>query len=95
MSKLPVKHILLNDGKHIPQFGLGLFLLESSSATGIVQEAIKLGYRHFDCASIYENESELGETIKKDELSRKDFFITTKLWNNDQKYKDVFKAVQE
>ena len=58
------------------------------SAKGEVGKAIKIalqcGYRHFDCAYIYQNEPEIGEALnevfKEGKLKREDIFITSKLW---------------
>lgn len=49
-----------------------------------VAHAIKVGYRHIDCAYVYGNEKEVGEGIKDGlaatGIPRSDLFITTKLW---------------
>ena len=45
------------------------------------------GYRHIDCASVYGNEKEIGQAFDKifssKNISRKDMFVTSKLWNTD------------
>jgi alcohol dehydrogenase (NADP+) len=51
-----------------------------------VSEAIRLGYRHIDCAMLYGNEVEIGtairDAIKDCQVSRKELWITSKLWCN-------------
>lgn len=46
-----------------------------------VKHALKVGYRHLDCAAIYQNENEVGEGIKESGVPREEIFVTSKLWN--------------
>lgn len=76
----------LASGYSIPQVGFGLWKVDRASTANVVYNAIKVGYRHFDGAYDYQNEIEAGEGIRRaisDGLvTRKEIFITTKLWNN-------------
>ncbi len=51
-----------------------------------VVEALALGYRHIDCASVYGNEAEIGHAMKKvfdsGLVKRGDVWVTSKLWND-------------
>jgi len=80
----------------MPVVAYGTFRSEKNQVGPAVLEAIKAGYRHFDLAHIYGNESEIGEALKKafDEglVQRKDLFITGKLWNSDHDVAIVPKA---
>jgi len=67
--------------------GLGTWQLRKQQCVRAVREALEIGYRHIDTASAYENESEVGEGAKG--FPRADLFITTKLWIDVQKTKDV------
>jgi alcohol dehydrogenase (NADP+) len=64
-----------------------------------VREAISMGYRHIDCASVYHNEAEIGEVL--DEVltsglvSREDLWITSKLWNDMHGRGDVLVSVAQ
>ena len=74
----------LNNGVKIPMLGLGVFRMDDEKeAYKSVRTAIELGYRHIDTAMIYENEEPVGRAIRESGVSRDDFFVTTKLWNDD------------
>lgn len=83
-SAIPTPHLTLNDGRTIPQLGLGVFLVDPAEAERIVSEALEVGYRHIDTAMIYKNEEGVGRAIAKSGIPREELFITTKLWNSDQ-----------
>ena len=51
-----------------------------------------LGYRHFDGASLYDNESDFGDILIKHKISRNEIFVTGKVWNADQGYDNTLKA---
>ncbi len=82
----------LNNGVEMPWLGLGTWKLAGKEAENAVMHALKAGYRHIDTASIYENEEAVGKAVKKSGISRKDIFLTTKLWNDD--HKNVEKAFE-
>src|SRR3954471_1002937 len=68
----------------IPQFGLGVFQVPPEHTVENVLHAIEAGYRHIDTAKAYGNEAQVGQAIRASGLPREAFFITTKLWNDDQ-----------
>ncbi len=76
--------IALRDGSHIPQLGLGTYLVEPEDTERTVLEAFEVGYRHIDTARIYNNETEVGRAVAASGLAREDIYVTTKLWNSDQ-----------
>ncbi len=76
--------ILLNDGTTIPQLGLGTYRLDADTAERVVSEALELGYRHIDTASLYGNEVGVGRAIASSGLSRDEIYVTTKCWNSEQ-----------
>ncbi|KAI6647353.1 Alcohol dehydrogenase -like [Oopsacas minuta] len=75
--------VKLNNGLTIPQLGLGTFLSDKGLVGEAVKQAIKMGYRHIDCAWVYMNEEEVGSgidwAINEGICKREDLFITTKL----------------
>ena len=74
----------MNSGHEIPQLGLGTYLIPDDDAERVVADAIELGYRHIDTATIYENEEGVGKGLASSGLARDDLFVTTKLWNTEQ-----------
>lgn len=84
MTELIVPQVQLNDGNLIPQFGIGVWRLPPDETEQVVSEALELGYRHIDTASIYDNEAAVGRAIAASGVPREELFVTTKLWNTDQ-----------
>jgi diketogulonate reductase-like aldo/keto reductase len=84
------------NGVKIPQVGFGVYKLsEGNHLERVVEEAINVGYRHFDTAKIYENEEGLGSTIQKSKIAREEFFITSKVWNTELGYNATKKAFEQ
>lgn len=83
----------------MPSMGLGTWKSGPGEVYKAVREAIRIGYRHFDCAARYENEEEIGtalaDAVAAGEVSRADLWITTKLWNNAHQEKAVLPAIRE
>lgn len=90
MSDQP--HISFNDGKSIPQVGLGVWQTPNDTAVTAVKTALEAGYRHVDTAAAYHNEKGVGEGMRASGLDRKDIFLTTKLWNDDQGLDSTLRA---
>lgn len=82
---------LLN-GVEIPVIGLGTWKIPNDEVSDVVVEALKIGYRHIDTASIYKNEEGVGEGIRRSGINRSDLFVTTKVWNEDQGFLTTLKA---
>lgn len=74
----------------LPKIGLGTYLLEGKEARKTVEHAYNMGYRHFDTATFYENEEEIGKALKS--APRDTFQITTKVWNEDMGYHAALNA---
>ncbi|MDD4938076.1 MAG: aldo/keto reductase [Candidatus Shapirobacteria bacterium] len=93
------KTITLNNGNKIPILGLGTWKSINGSVGQAVKYAItQANYRHIDCASAYDNQSEIGQVFSEiigSKINRKNLFITSKLWNTDHKKEDVPKACQQ
>jgi 2,5-diketo-D-gluconate reductase B len=68
------------NGAKIPAIGLGTWELRGRQCARIVEQALKLGYRHIDTAQVYENEREVGDGLRASGVRRDDVFVTTKVW---------------
>jgi 2,5-diketo-D-gluconate reductase B len=67
-------------GARIPLIGLGTWDLRGGVCARIVEQALRLGYRHVDTAEMYDNEREVGEGLRASGVRRGDVFVTTKIW---------------
>ena len=78
----------LNNGARIPAIGLGTFGSDHASPQSVadaVKYAASIGYRHFDCASVYGNEDRIGQVFTQlfgSSLRRDEVWITSKVWND-------------
>lgn len=83
----------------MPAIGLGTWKMDDGAATPAVETAIRLGYRHIDCAPIYLNEPDIGEvfgkTFASGGLDRSEFWITSKLWCNRHHPDNVKSAIKQ
>lgn len=84
------------NGIEIPRLGFGVYKIKKGEEfERAVREAIRVGYRHFDTAKIYGNESALGRVIKNSGIPREQFFITSKVWTTDLGYQSTRRAFEE
>jgi 2,5-diketo-D-gluconate reductase B len=70
------------NGARMPAIGLGTWDLRGRTCVQMVEQALRLGYRHFDTAEMYGNEREVGEGLRACGVPRQDVFITTKVWQD-------------
>lgn len=92
------QYLTLNTGRQLPAVGLGLWKVERQTTAKVVVEAARAGYRHFDGASDYGNEAEVGEGLREVIASgicaREELRITSKLWNTYHRAEHVRPAVE-
>lgn len=83
------------NGAKIPSLGLGTWELRGRQCARLVEQALRLGYRHIDTAQIYENEREVGEGVRSSGVARRDVFIATKIWASRFAPSDLERSVKE
>jgi 2,5-diketo-D-gluconate reductase A len=93
-SGTSIETITLNNGIEMPILGFGTLYLTDELGVRSVSEAISLGYRLIDTATVYGNEEAVGGGITKSGIDRKDLFVTSKVWVDDSGYEKAKKAFQ-
>ena len=78
------ERITLNNGILMPKFGLGVYKAGDATIRA-VRTALECGYRLIDTAAFYNNETQVGKAIRESGVPREEVFITTKMWNQDQR----------
>jgi 2,5-diketo-D-gluconate reductase A len=90
----PVERITLNNGVQMPVLGFGTLYLTDDLGERCVADAISLGYRLIDTATIYGNEEAVGAGIKRSGIDRRELFVTSKVWVDDSGYEKARKAFE-
>jgi alcohol dehydrogenase (NADP+) len=84
-TKIALRH----GAGQIPAFGFGTLIPDPATTIRATRGALEAGFRHFDCAERYRNESEVGEALEEGlaagGIAREDIFVTTKLWNTNHR----------
>ncbi len=86
------------DGDTMPILGLGTWKSGKGEVYVAIREAIRIGYRHFDCATIYANENEIGQALHDamhdGDVKREELWVTSKLWNDSHAKDAVVPAIK-
>jgi 2,5-diketo-D-gluconate reductase A len=89
-------YVTLNNGLKMPILGFGVFQIpEPKECERCVIDAIESGYRLIDTAASYLNEGAVGKGVKNSGISRRDLFITSKLWVQDTGYERTREAIDK
>jgi diketogulonate reductase-like aldo/keto reductase len=83
------------NGASIPAIGLGTWELSGRPCARVVEQALRLGYRHLDTAQVYDNEREVGDGMRASGVRRDEIFLTTKVWTNHFAPHDLERSVKE
>lgn len=98
-SQIPQRR--LHTGDRMPAMGLGTFGSDHAAHETIAQAVVtaaSVGYRHFDCASVYGNEDFIGSALQEimaNGVAREDLWINSKLWNDKHAEEDVIKSCEQ
>ena len=96
-SLVPKKQLFT--GASLPVVGLGTFGSDNYTPAQVAEAVIgaaEVGYRHFDCASVYGNEDVVGpslQTIMQRGIPREELWITSKVWND--RHDDVLASCRQ
>ncbi|MGY5847536.1 aldo/keto reductase [Salegentibacter sp. HM20] len=94
-----MKTLKFNNGDEMPAIGLGTWKSGKGEVGNAVKIALNSGYRHIDCAAVYNNEAEIGkafsEVFSEGKIKREEVWITSKLWNDSHKKEDVIPALKQ
>lgn len=88
--------MILNTDIEMPGLGLGVYQAKDGpEVESAVRYALEVGYRSIDTASFYGNEIGVGKAIRESGIPREEIFLTTKVWNEDQRQKRTLAAFEE
>lgn len=94
-----MKTLQFHNNDAMPMLGLGTWKSQPGAVGAAVQDALRTGYRHIDCAPIYGNEPEVGkalaESLRKGVVTREQLWVTSKLWNDSHAPEDVEAALKQ
>ena len=91
----------LSNGARMPAVGMGTFGSDTyagETVAAAVIEAATLGYRHFDCASVYGNEALIGHALEKvlrGGVPREELWVTSKVWSDRHGDGDVIRSCKQ
>ena len=85
----------LNNGVTMPLLGLGVYDMYGQTVEQAVDWALDIGYRLFDTAAMYRNETEVGNALRRGGVPRQELFITTKVHNTEQGYDATLRAFDQ
>ena len=98
-SMMQVVYKTLSNGAKMPMIGAGFWQIAPQDCRTVVEEAIRVGYRHFDFAHVYGNEKAIGDALcplfKSERVKRSELFITSKLWCTSFRPENVRKACDQ
>ncbi|MCW2735374.1 aldo/keto reductase [Nocardioides sp.] len=92
MAEIPT--YVLNDGTTLPAIGFGTYPLRGEDGTAAMVGALEVGYRLLDTAVNYENETEVGEALRRSGLPRDEVLVASKIPGRHHAYDDAIASVR-
>lgn len=86
---MSVPHVTLNDGHTLPAIGFGTYPLRGEDGIAAIVSALEVGYRLLDTAVNYENETEVGQALRRSGLPREEVRVTSKIPGRHHGYDDA------
>ena len=93
MTQTHVPTYTLHDGTTLPAVGFGTYPLKGEDGVAAIVGALEVGYRLIDTAVNYENETEVGEALRRSGLPRDQVQVTSKLPGRHHAYDDAVASV--
>ncbi len=93
MNQIKEEFTLAN-GIRVPAIGFGTYNAKGGDNLQMIKDAIEVGYRYFDTASLYGTERALGQAVKESDVSREELFIASKVWIDEMGYENTKAAVE-
>lgn len=94
-----MRTLTFKNGDKMPALGLGTWKSKPGAVYQAIREAIRIGYRHIDCAAVYANEAEIGQALEDamqaGDVKREELWITSKLWNTHHRFQQVQPALEK
>lgn len=87
--------IKLNNGVEMPQLGYGVYQVSPAECERCVSDALNVGYRMIDTAQAYNNETEVGNAIRKSGIPRDEIFVVSKVWISNYGYEKAKASIDE
>ena len=87
--------VKLSNSLEMPLLGYGVFQVDPDECERCVSDAIEAGYRLIDTAQIYKNEEGVGRAVANSGISRKDFFLVTKVWISNAGYENAKQSIDK
>ena len=90
-----MKTVKLSNSLEMPLLGYGVFQVNPDECERCVSDAIEVGYRLIDTAQAYKNEEGVGRAVANSGISRKDFFLVTKVWISNAGYEKAKQSIDK